>query len=82
MDDVYLYAEIRSTVGLPDKYKIVEEDSYYAKESDGKYYRNSKVYRIITDKISKEIKAKELVLCNHSKVMYDYELIPKDQIRK
>ena len=82
LDDLYLYGEIRSTVELHDKYKIVEEDSYYAKEADGKYYRNSKVYRVIIDKISKEIKDKELVLSNHSKVLYDYELIPKDQIRE
>ena len=82
LDDVYLYGEIRSTAELPYKYKIVEEDSYYAKEIDGKYYRNSKVYRIISDKFSKEIKAKELILSNHSKVMYDYKLIPKDQIRE
>ena len=26
--------------------------------------------------------ARELVLANHSKVMYDYDLIPKDQIRQ
>ena len=48
LDDTFLYGEIRSTVDLKDKYKIVEEDSYYAKEDDGKFYRNSKVYRIIS----------------------------------
>ena len=82
LDDTFLYGEIRSTAELPDKYRLVEEDSHYARESDGKFYRNSKVYRIITDRTTKEVKAKELILDNHSKVMYDYELIPKDQIRE
>jgi len=81
LDDTMLYGEIRSTVPLTEKYKIVEEDNYYAKDEDGIFYRNSKVYRIITDKETKcEIK-KELILDNHSKVMYDYELIPKEEIK-
>lgn len=82
LDDTFLYGEIRSTVDLKDKYKIVEEDNYYAKDDDGKYYRNSKVYRIIYDKETKQEKKKELILNNHSQVMYDYDLIPKDEIRE
>ena len=74
LDETFLYGEIRSTVKLNNKYKIVEEDNHYAKEEDGIFYRNSKVYRIIIDKkTNKEIK-KELILNNHSKVMYDYDL--------
>ena len=60
----------------------MEEDSHYARESDGKFYRNSKVYRVITDRTTGEEKARELILDNHSEVLYDYELIPKDQIRE
>jgi len=82
LDDTFLYGEIRSTVDLKYKYKIVEEDNYYAKESDGKFYRNSKVYRIIIDKDTKQEIKKELILNNHSQVMYDYDLIPKDEIRE
>lgn len=82
LDDTFLYGEIRSTKALFNKYKIVEEDNYYAKEIDGKFYRNSKVYRIIIDKVSKQVTKKELILNNHSQVMYDYNLIPKDQIRE
>ena len=82
LDDTFLYGEIRSTVDLKDKYKIVEEDNHYAKDDDGKYYRNSKVYRIIYDKETKQEKKKELILNNHSQVMYDYDLIPKDEIRE
>lgn len=81
LDDTMLYGEIRSVLPLKEKYKIVEEDSYYAKEDDNLFYRNSNVYRIITDKETKKEIKKELILKNHSKVMYDYDLIPKEEIR-
>ena len=79
LDDIMLYGEIRSDVELSEKYKIIEEDNHYAKDKEGIFFRNSKVYRIITDKENK-IK-KELILDNHSKVMYDYNLIPEEEIR-
>ena len=79
LDDTFLYGEIRSTVPLKEKYKIIEEDNHYAKDEDGVFYRNSKVYRIITNKETNQEIKKELILNNHSKVMYDYNLIPKDR---
>ena len=82
LDETMLYGEIRSIKPLKEKYKIVEEDNHYAKDKDGLFYRNSKVYRIITDKETKQEIKKELILDNHSKVMYDYDLIPKDEIRE
>ncbi len=81
LDDTMLYGEIRSTEPLNEKYTIIEEDNHYAKDEKGVFYRNSKVYRIITDKKTKEQIKKELILKNHSKVMYDYSLIPKEEIR-
>ena len=79
-DNTMLYGEIRSTAPMKYRYKLVEEGHHYAME-EGIYYRNSKVYRIKIDKeTGKEIK-KELVLDNHSRVMYDYSLIPKDEIK-
>ena len=77
-----IYGEIRSNLPLDKKYKIVEEDSHFAKDDDGIFYRNSKVYREIYDKETNELLKRELILDNHSKVMYDYDLIPKDQIRE
>ena len=82
LDDTFLYGELRSTVELNKNYKIIEEDNHYAKDEKGVFYRNSKVYRIITDKETNVEIAKELILNNHSKVMYDYSLIPKDEIRE
>ena len=81
ISETFLNGEIRSIVPLKEKYEIVEEDNHYAKDNDGIFYRNSKVYRIITNKETKQEIKKELILNNHSKVMYDYELIPKEEIR-
>ena len=79
-DDI-LCGELRSEKEFPHRYKLVEENHHFKKEADGKYYRISQVYRIVIDKkTNKEVK-KELILDNHSMVMYDYDLIPKDQIR-
>lgn len=79
-DDTMLYGELRSTVPLDFKYRLVEEGHHFA-SVDGVYYRNSKVYRIKIDKETNEEINKELILDNHSKVMYDYSLIPKDEIK-
>ena len=81
LDDTMLYGEIRSTVPLKETYKIVEEGNHYAQDENGVFYRNSKVYRIIMNKETKQEIKKELILNNHSKVMYDYSLIPKEEIK-
>lgn len=79
IEDGYLCGELRSVKPCAAKYKIVEENHHFRKEGDD-YYRISSIYRIITDKESGEQK-KELLLENHSKVLYDHSLIPEDQIR-
>lgn len=75
-----LYTELRSEKEIPWHYELVEEDHHFAKEKD-KYYRISKIYRETLNKKTGELLKKELVLDNHSEVMYDYSLIPKEQIR-
>lgn len=80
IDDEYLCGELRSERTFPYRYKLIEENHHFKKEN-GKYYRISKVYKIAIDrKTNKEI-SKELILDNHSEVMYDYNLIPKDEIK-
>lgn len=75
-----LCGELRSEKEFPVRYKIVEENHHFRKEGN-EYYRISQIYRLVIDrKTNKEIK-KELILDNHSKVMYDYDLIPKEEIR-
>jgi vancomycin resistance protein VanW len=80
LDDKMLYGELRANKELQYKYKLVEQNHHYVKEKDGIYYRNSEVYKIIMDKKTKSEIDKELVLKNHSRVMYDYSLIPAEEI--
>lgn len=75
-----LCGELRSERAYPCRYKLVEENHHFKKEGN-KYFRISQVYRIVIDRITNEELYKELVLDNHSAVIYDYDLIPKDQIR-
>ncbi len=79
-EDGKLYGELRSERAFPWSYQLVEEDHRFQKEGE-KYYRNSKIYRNISDRETGNLLEKELILDNHSEVMYDYSLIPKDQIR-
>ena len=78
-DDI-LYGELRSEKEFPNRYKLEEVDHHFKKEKD-KYYRISKVYRITIDKKTNKEINKELILDNHSEVMYDYNLIPESEIR-
>lgn len=73
-----LCGELRSTEAFPYIYRITEENQGFTEE-DGIFYRVSQVYRITLDK-DKRIIRREQVLDNHSKVMYDYSLIPENQI--
>lgn len=80
IDGGELCGELRSKKAFPCRYKLVEEDHHFKKEKN-KYFRISKVYRIVIDRLTNEELYKELILDNHSEVMYDYDLIPKDEIR-
>ena len=80
-EDGELCGELRSERPFPFRYKLIEEDHHFKKEN-GKFYRNSKVYRIVIDRQTGEQIRRELLLDNHSEVMYDYALIPADQIRE
>lgn len=76
-----LCGELRSEHPFPYRYKLEEENHHYIKIDDD-YYRNSQVYRYVIDRKSNKCVKKELILDNHSLVMYDHNLIPKDQIRE
>lgn len=75
-----LCGELRSEKEFPYRYKIIEENHHFKKEGE-KYYRISQVYRITIDRNTNEEIEKKLILDNHSEVLYDYSLIPKEQIR-
>jgi len=76
-----LCGELRSERPFPYRYKLVEENHHFRREN-GKFYRISQVYRLVIARDSGETTAKELILDNHSAVLYDYDLIPKEQIRE
>ena len=76
-----LYAELRSEKEFPYSYKLIEENHHFEKE-ENKYYRISKIYKETSDNKTGTVIKKELILDNHSEVMYDYDLIPKDQMDK
>ena len=75
-----LCGELRCEKEIPYRYKLVEENHHYQKEGDD-YYRISQIYKVTILKENNEEIKRELILNNHSKVMYDYNLIPKDEIR-
>ncbi|MGM9535306.1 MAG: VanW family protein [Intestinibacter sp.] len=77
--DGKLYGELRSEKEFPWSYELVEENHHFEKKDD-KYYRVSKIYKNTTEKSTGKILDKELIWDNRSKVMFDYDLIPKDQI--
>ncbi len=75
-----LCGELRSEKPYPFRYKLLEENHHFRKENE-RYYRISQVYRLVIEKESGAEIKKELVLDNHSLVMYDHSLIPPEQIR-
>ena len=77
-----LCGELRSERPFPYRYKLSEENHHFKKEDDGMFYRISQVYRTVIDRESGEEIKRELILNNHSQVMYDYSFIPKDEIRE
>ncbi len=78
VDEAQLCGELRAEKAFPCTYRITEENQGFTEE-DGVFYRVSKVFRLTLDK-ERRIIRRELILDNHSKVMYDYSLIPRDQI--
>lgn len=80
LEDDALCGELRSERPFPMRYRLVEENHHFRKEGD-RYYRISQVYRLVIDRETQTQVAKELILDNHSEVLYDYDLIPKEQIR-
>ena len=72
--------ELRSEKEVPYNYEIVEEGHHFHKEGE-KYYRISKIYRTISEKETGKMIDKKMIWDNHSIVMFDEELIPKNLIK-
>ena len=76
-DDENLFCEIRSKKPFPDRYEISEEDHHF-EETDGTFYRCSRIYKDTYDKKTGELKAHELIVNNRSEVLFDPEQIPEE----
>ena len=76
-----LCGELRSETEFPWRYALAEEDHHFKMEGDI-LYRNSKIYKLTFDKNTNELLNKELIWDNHSKVLFDYDLVPEELIRK
>lgn len=78
--DGKLQGELRCERPFPWRYAIVEEDHHFEKEGEA-YFSISEVYRETFDKATDNVLKKELIVRNHSEVMYDYDAIPQSLIR-
>ena len=76
-----LMAELRSEHPFLYTYRIIEEGHHFHQESDGTYYRISKIYRETLNPKTGDVISRELSWDNHSKVMFDPTLIPPEQIK-
>lgn len=81
IEDGELCGELRSERQCPCRYKLYEEGNRFVEENS-KWYRLSKVWRSVIDRATGEELRRELILDNHSLVMYDPVLIPPEQISK
>lgn len=76
-----LCGELRCLRPFPCRYRLVEENSHYARLDDG-YYRLSQVYKLTIDRASGRTLRRELILDNHSRVLFDPALIPPEELRR
>ena len=79
-DDEKLYGELRSQREFPWYYDLAEEDHHFKKEGET-YYRISKIYKQTYDRATGTLVNRQLVLDNHSEVMFDVSQIPAELIR-
>lgn len=80
-EDEKLFGEFRSEREFDTAYRLVEENHHFRKEGE-KYFRVSKIYRETIDKETGDVITKDLLLDNHSEVMFDYSQIPTELIRQ
>lgn len=80
-EDEKLYGELRCDSEFPYRYELEEKDHHF-KKINNKYFRISKIYKNTIDKKSGKLISQILVLDNKSEVMYDYSLIPPEQIKQ
>ncbi|SHJ96333.1 vancomycin resistance protein VanW [Clostridium cavendishii DSM 21758] len=78
--ETHLCGELRALKQEAKAYHIIEKDLYF-NEEDGKYYRNNKIYRKVINKVTGNIEKEELIISNHSEVLYDSNFIKPELIK-
>ena len=79
MEEGDLCGELRAERPFPCRYRLSEEGHRFVKEGEN-WYRMSQVYRESFERETGEQVGRELILDNHSKVLYDPALIPPEEI--
>lgn len=74
-----LCGELRAATPFPCRYRLAEVGHCFVQEEDG-WYRVSQVYRRIIDRATGRQLGEELLLNNHSRVLYDPALIPPEEV--
>lgn len=75
-----LCGELRSERPFPNRYRIEEEGNCFVREGED-FFRISRVYKHTIDRETGQTVSRELILNNHSRVLYDHSLIPPEQIK-
>lgn len=78
--ETHLCGELRANRTPPLSYHITEEDAGFVKEGSD-WFRENRIYRTGFDRLTGNPVFKELLLENHSKVMYDAAFIPPEKVR-
>ena len=79
-DGETLLAELRADRGIDRRYALREEDHHFQREG-AEIYRVSKIYRDTYRKADGVLVASELIRDNHSLVMFDHDLVPRELLR-
>ncbi len=82
LDEKNLNGELRAQHALDTAYHIQEKDAYFVQEPDGNWYRHNQIYQRVVDKRSGNTVRNQMILENHSRVLYDPSLIPPASIRR
>ncbi len=75
-----LCGELRSEQPFDWRYRIEEEGHCFVREGED-FFRISQVYKCTIDRKTGRTVLRELILNNHSRVLYDHSLIPAGEIR-
>ena len=81
LDDRNLNGELRAEHALETSFHIREEEAWFRLEADGNWYRHNKIYRRTVDKKTGRTLRDEMLLENHSRVLYDPSFIPEEKRR-